>query len=306
MHVRSHAAALPASHLCSLDALYRAHKGTVARFAVTLGGPHEEVEDLVQEVFVVAASRLSTFRGEADVRTWLYGITRNVVRHRRRSAHRARRRTVELSLALEPVSDAPTPEQTLASRQALASVCTALAELDEKYRATLLLHAVEGLDGREIAEKTGVEPATVWVRLHRARLLIQHALIKGAIILIMIGAGAAIAAHLARKVEPPPATNERGENEMKRHPKKFIAAAFLAGGLTALPAVAAATEPEKEETQIVYPKKMVVEFSEVRLSGELARPDGSYLQSRKKSHFLPFVRVRTDFRPELLRSIDAL
>src|SRR5438093_430922 len=84
--------------------------------------------------WIVVASRLSTFRGEADVRTWLYAITRNVVRHRRRKAHRAHRRSVELALVPEPVSDAPNPEQSLASRQALRSVCSAIAELDEKYR----------------------------------------------------------------------------------------------------------------------------------------------------------------------------
>src|SRR5687767_778414 len=95
MDVRALAAGSPGGHI-DLESLYRAHAATVARFAAKLSGAPADVDDLVQEVFVVAAERLSTFRGEADVRTWLFAITRNVVRHRRRGAHRALRRSGEL------------------------------------------------------------------------------------------------------------------------------------------------------------------------------------------------------------------
>ena len=58
-----------------LDAIYRAHAGTVARWAAKLAGPGNDVEDLVHEVFLVARRRLPEFRGDAKVTTWLYRIT---------------------------------------------------------------------------------------------------------------------------------------------------------------------------------------------------------------------------------------
>src|SRR5262249_14147909 len=64
--------------------LYRAHAQTVARWASRLGGPAIDVEDVVQEVFLVVQRRLDGFRGDAHVKTWLYRITANVVRWRRR------------------------------------------------------------------------------------------------------------------------------------------------------------------------------------------------------------------------------
>src|SRR5437879_2718197 len=67
----------------TLAALYREHAPTVARWAARLGGPWVEVEDVLQEVFVVAHRQLPSFRGDSRVSTWLFAITRNVVRQKR-------------------------------------------------------------------------------------------------------------------------------------------------------------------------------------------------------------------------------
>src|ERR1700749_3765924 len=73
-----------------LDALYRAHVDAVARWAGRLAGPGLDLEDIVQEVFVVVHCRLSEFRGDAALTTWLYEITARVVRDRRRHRRRWR------------------------------------------------------------------------------------------------------------------------------------------------------------------------------------------------------------------------
>ena len=157
----------------SLDALYRAHAATVARWAAHLGGPMVDVEDAVHEVFLVVRRRLPEFRGDAKITTWLYRITERIVRGaRRRDRLRrwldlVRRGDVEESLSPPRLS----PVDELERRQSRDSVYVVLDRLSEKYRRVLVLFELEELSGEEIAALTGVKLATVWVHLHRARAL---------------------------------------------------------------------------------------------------------------------------------------
>lgn len=157
----------------SLDALYRAHAAAVARWAAHLGGPRVDVEDAVHEVFLVVGKRLSEFRGDAKVTTWLYRITERVVRGARRR-ERLRRwldlvRRGDVEQSLSPAR--PSPIEELERRQSRATVYKVLDRLADKYRRVLILFELEELSGGEIAALTGVKVATVWVHLHRARAL---------------------------------------------------------------------------------------------------------------------------------------
>jgi RNA polymerase sigma-70 factor (ECF subfamily) len=161
-----------------LAALYRAHAATVARWAAHLGGPRVDVEDLVHEIFVIAARRAGEFRGEAKVTTWLYRITEHVVRTARR---RDRRRRWLGFLWRPDVEDAltprqPTPLEKLERRQARETLYRILDCLSDKYRTVLVLFELEGMSGEEIAALIDVKVATVWVRLHRARALFRAAM----------------------------------------------------------------------------------------------------------------------------------
>lgn len=127
--------------------------------------PRVDVDDLVQDVFLSAWQRLETLRDPAAFGGWLAMITRN-------RATDSRRRTVE-------VDELP---QTLAAPDATAARAEALAILDiirslpEAYRETLILRLVEGLTGPEIAERTGLTPASVRVNLHRGMKLLREKL----------------------------------------------------------------------------------------------------------------------------------
>jgi RNA polymerase sigma-70 factor (ECF subfamily) len=154
-----------------LDALYREHARAVARWAAHLGGPRFEVDDLVHEIFLVARRKWPSFRGDAKVTTWLYGITERVVRTRRRS-DRVRRwlastRREDMARALAPSHLTPVDE--LERRQARDGVYRVLDRMAEKYRRVLVLFELEGISGEDIAALTGLKLATVWVHLHRAR-----------------------------------------------------------------------------------------------------------------------------------------
>ncbi|MFZ5468478.1 MAG: RNA polymerase sigma factor [Myxococcota bacterium] len=154
----------------TVEEVYRAHVQLVARWARRLGGPAIDVEDVVQEVFLAVHRKLGGFRGDAAVSTWLYRITDNVVRHRRRKErwrHWLGGTSEEVGGALE--SDAPTPSAAVEARQDSERVWRVLDQMKDKYRTVLVLFELEGMSGEKIAELTGARVATVWVWLHRAR-----------------------------------------------------------------------------------------------------------------------------------------
>ena len=114
----------------------------------------EDVDDLVQDVFLLALRRLSTLREPAAFGAWLATIARN----RSNDFHR---RTREMSELPENLAghNADVPE-------ALAALA-AIRTLPEAYRETLILRLVEGMTGPEIAARTHLTPASVRVNLHR-------------------------------------------------------------------------------------------------------------------------------------------
>lgn len=166
-------AASDVSTLGSLDALYRAHARAVARFLARLDGPRPDLEDLVHDVFLTADADRARFRGASTVRTWLFGIAYNLLRARRRRERLRRFLLREHAPTLEPPAP-PSPDATLDA----ASAWRTLAQLPEHERVVLVLFELESASGAEIAAALGVKPATVWVRLHRARARLR-AVIEG-------------------------------------------------------------------------------------------------------------------------------
>ncbi len=152
-----------------VGALYRAHGPQVARWAARLAGPSLDAEDITQEVFLIAQRLLPGFRGEAAITTWLYRITANVVRHRRRRERIYRWFHLGEERAAEVAATGPTPFEELEKRRATALVYRALDGLAERERTVLILFELEGLSGEEIAELMGARHTTLRVWLHRAR-----------------------------------------------------------------------------------------------------------------------------------------
>jgi RNA polymerase sigma-70 factor, ECF subfamily len=125
--------------------------------------PWNEVDDLVQDVFLVAFKRIHTLREAGAFGGWLAMIARN----RAVDFHRRKRETEELPENLAQRSSVD-PE----AAEALALIRT----LPEAYRETLVLRLVEGMTGPEIAERTGLTPASVRVNLHRGMKLLREKL----------------------------------------------------------------------------------------------------------------------------------
>jgi RNA polymerase sigma-70 factor (ECF subfamily) len=152
------------------DAIYHRYSRLVARWAARLGGPDLSVDDAVQDVFLVVSRRLSDFRGEARLTTWLFRITERTIRNARR-ARRRRGWFARLTRRIE--EDAPAPQPSPAEqrerREAAEQFYRILETIPEKHRNVLVLHELEAMSAPEIAELLGMKVVTVRVTLHRAR-----------------------------------------------------------------------------------------------------------------------------------------
>lgn len=156
----------------TVDQLYRAHAGDVARWISRLGGPGIDLEDLTQEVFALVQKHLPSYRGEAQLTTWLFQIAANVVRaHRRRERWRSffgGGRAHDIADGTNSQVAASADDQ-IEQSEARDLVYQALDRLKERYRTAIILFEIEDLPGEQVAELMGVSTANVWVLLHRAR-----------------------------------------------------------------------------------------------------------------------------------------
>jgi RNA polymerase sigma-70 factor (ECF subfamily) len=139
----------------------------------------EEARDLTQETFLRAFQSIGRFRGEADLRTWIYRIAINQARNRWRWWRRRRRdSTVSLdatqgqsnqTLIATLAESSENPEQqTLAHERELA-LRSALQKVSRAYRETVILRDIEGFTYEEIATTLGINVGTVKSRLARGR-----------------------------------------------------------------------------------------------------------------------------------------
>ena len=150
-----------------LDRVYREHAARVSIWVRRLSGT-EDVSDVVQEVFEVAQRKLSSFRGEAQLTTWLYAITVRVVSSRRRKARLRRLLFMQAKVELEPEAS-ETPADSLNRRQATRLVYTVLDDLSERDRTLLISFELERLEIAEIARILSLTENNAAVALHRAR-----------------------------------------------------------------------------------------------------------------------------------------
>jgi RNA polymerase sigma-70 factor (ECF subfamily) len=160
-----------------LDAgnMYLMHVHQVARWAARLGGPSLDLEDIVHEVFAIACKRLSAFRGESSLSTWLFGITDRVVRHRRRKERWWRWLSGSASAtAGRLAADGPDPLRVVEQNQTARDVYRILDRLPEGDRRILILFELEELAAYEVAALLGIKAANARLRRHRARVRFLH------------------------------------------------------------------------------------------------------------------------------------
>jgi RNA polymerase sigma-70 factor, ECF subfamily len=153
--------------------LHRHYLPVAISFLRKLGTRPDEIEDACQEVFLQFFRHLASFRGEAELKTWLFRLCITEARRVRR------RRKVGASLAAllrrEPPSDAvPPASRSDATIQEL--VKRALDRMEPEQRRAFILFEVEGLTGKEVAEIAGRSLPSTFRRLYEAQRVFQETL----------------------------------------------------------------------------------------------------------------------------------
>lgn len=157
--------------------LYRDHADFVWASLQRLGVRSSDLEDVLQDVFVVVHKRIASFDGSAKMTTWLFGICLRVASAYRRRGFRRN----ETSVAEVPEDDAAgdeTPEQDLAARESRRRLQVLLDELELEKRAIFVMFELDEMPCDEIARIFGVPVGTIYSRLHSARQDLQKALAR--------------------------------------------------------------------------------------------------------------------------------
>jgi RNA polymerase sigma-70 factor (ECF subfamily) len=165
--------------------VFRDYGPRVYNLARRMLGNDADAEDVTQDVLVQVLRKGNSFRGEASFPTWLHRVTVNAaLAHRRRRGRWQEHESHDLwkvfdtdgehAQPIRPWSIAP--EVVLENRETAQLIDEAIARLPEVYRDVYVLADVEALSNAEIADMLGLSVPAVKSRLHRARLLMRHAL----------------------------------------------------------------------------------------------------------------------------------
>ncbi len=169
--------------------IMRKHNQRLYRLALALMNDPAEAEDVLQESYVRAYQRLSSFEGRASLGAWLARIVRNTAIDQLR-ARRVRQAAFSLEsdlpcvdgLAISVLDSAASDERAFSPELRVEGdemrdvLEQAIASLPEQFRSVFMLREVEGLSLRETAEYLDIPVATVKTRDHRARLLLRKKL----------------------------------------------------------------------------------------------------------------------------------
>ena len=161
-------AGAPAELVRDFDHIYAAHVDFIWRTMRGLGVAERNVDDAVQEVFIVAYRQLPHFEGRSSIRSWLFGIARRVAADHRRWARRKDRGEQLSDEDVEPAS-AATQLDAVASAEAMRTLHAILDRLDDDKREVFLLVEIERMTAPEVAEVLGINVNTVYSRLRVAR-----------------------------------------------------------------------------------------------------------------------------------------
>ena len=178
---------LRAGEAAAFDHLVNERSGDIYALLYRLTEDPEEARDLTQETFLQAFRSIAHFRGEADLRTWLYRIAVNQARNRWRWWRRRRRSTTvsldstdethELSLATRLADErADDPEERTLAHEREEILLAAVRTLARPYREAVILRDVEGLSYEEVAATLEISVGTVKSRLSRGRLELRRKL----------------------------------------------------------------------------------------------------------------------------------
>lgn len=181
------------------DELVTKHHGALIRMALGYVADREVAEEVVQDTWMAVIEGLACFEGRSSLRTWICGILihkakdRGVREKRHITFSDFESKDDEHDEAVDPSRfqqsgewaghwafppqpwDKQTPEQLLASRQAVNAMNKAIESLPQTLKDVLILRDVEGVESKEVCELLKITETNLYVRLHRARERVRRA-----------------------------------------------------------------------------------------------------------------------------------
>jgi RNA polymerase sigma-70 factor (ECF subfamily) len=167
------------------EMVFREYAPRIYHIARRMLGNDADAEDVTQDVLLQVIRKLDTFRGDAQLTTWLHRVTVNAaLAYRQKRANRQNRETNET--ADEVLESAPStgavkrwnvaPEEPILAAEQAGVIEKAISDLPAPFRDVYVLADVEGLPNSEIADMLGLSVPAVKSRLHRARLRMRDSL----------------------------------------------------------------------------------------------------------------------------------
>ena len=152
--------------------LYQKYRHRVYSICLRMTENVSESEDLTQDIFINLFRTIGGFRGESAFITWLHRVTVNhVLMHFRKRKMRPELTVENAELPTSVVSGTQDPKRMrIVDRILLSEV---IAKLPEGYRQAIILHDIEGLEHREIAERRGRSIGTSKSQLHKGRAMLR-------------------------------------------------------------------------------------------------------------------------------------
>jgi len=177
---------LQAGEDAAYDELVRTYNSSIYHVAYRMLGNSADASDAVQDTFLKVFRNVETFRGDSSLKTWIFRIGLSEILNRLRWWKRRHRlSTVSMdddhngkgrTLCIADV--APSPHQSLESKEQEVAIQQALSRLSADHRSIVVLRDIEGFSYTEIAEVLGISVGTVKSRLARARTDMKKSLIR--------------------------------------------------------------------------------------------------------------------------------
>jgi len=170
----------------ALDQALALLQDTVFSFSMKVCGRREDAEDTMQEVLMKSLRFLPQFESSKALAVWLYKVARSRCLMSRRRSKFAPRENLSLENLMPERSElaalsggrGSTPEASAMRGEDARRLQEVVRKLPPEYRLILVLHDMEELSDKEIAQITHLRPGTVRVRLHRARLFVRKELAR--------------------------------------------------------------------------------------------------------------------------------
>lgn len=170
--------------------LYDSTSINIYNLMLRMSDSRETAEDLTQEVYLRVWRSLRSLKSPKAFVTWLHRIAMNVYRDWAKSAsHKLEEMRAEIQAQADDPDDSPeegnpdlipsphpSPEEEILRGEMREVIERAISSLPEKYRAVVIMHHIEGLGLKEIAESLDVAQGTVMSRLARARAMLREKL----------------------------------------------------------------------------------------------------------------------------------